>query len=88
MTPRPFAGALFLQSTFMTSDLVLEPWQFNLSKTPAPDAIAVGGFHLRCGPDIHAVRLHDSAGVFVGVVFGFPIDLPGKKVLTSSAGKI
>lgn len=66
----------------MTSDLVLEPWQFNLSKTPAPDAIAVGGFYLRCGPDIHAVHLHDSAGVFVGVVFGFPIDLPGKKVLT------
>ncbi|MFZ5749520.1 MAG: hypothetical protein ACOY5U_00465 [Pseudomonadota bacterium] len=62
---------------------VLDPWQYRLGERRDGDSIPLGSLWLSCGPDLPVIRVRDSGGAEVGVLLGFPIDLAGKRLLTS-----
>ncbi|MGB7267919.1 MAG: hypothetical protein WBC90_00205 [Albidovulum sp.] len=62
----------------------LDLWQYRLSASQRSGAVPVGKFWLEHEAGLKCVRVTDAAGLPVGVLLGYPIDLAASKVLEGS----
>lgn len=56
-------------------------WQYRISDSPAQGAIAIGNMFLQVGDGLKATHLTDVNGTDVGILLGFPIDLPARRMI-------
>lgn len=59
----------------------LDVWQYRVSTEPAADAFPVGAFWLEVGPNLPCIAVSDRAGIPVGILLGFPIDLAARRIV-------
>ncbi len=59
----------------------LDFWQYRLCQDETSDSLAVGPLWLSVGPELPVIRVTDSAGLSVGILLGFPIDLNGRRMI-------
>lgn len=62
----------------------LDPWQYRLSADESSGSLAIGNLWLSVGADLPVIKVTDGAGLPVGVLLGFPIDLAERRILRDS----
>lgn len=66
------------------ASVALDGWQYRLSRDESPGDLAIGPLWLSVGSGLPVIRVTDSAGLSVGILLGFPIDL-ARQYLISDA---